>query len=74
MFHCICSDESIWSERLTDRSINPLPNQLITNLAELKKHYKDATTELLEGEIILDTVQDKEILINQAESLILGHS
>ncbi|WP_019637775.1 AAA family ATPase [Paenibacillus fonticola] len=74
VFHCICSDESIWSERLTDRSINPLPNQLITNLAELKKHYKDATTELLEGEIILDTVQDKEILVNQAESLILGHS
>lgn len=37
--HCICSDDSIWSERLSIRSLNPLPNQLITNLAELKKHY-----------------------------------
>ncbi|MBD3920411.1 AAA family ATPase [Paenibacillus sp. PR3] len=74
-FQCVCSDDSVWSDRLTKRSMQPLPNQLITNLAQLKQHYQDANAEqLLDGEIILDTVQDTESLTNQALSLVMAHS
>ncbi|MDD9271896.1 AAA family ATPase [Paenibacillus sp. GCM10023248] len=69
--HCICSDESIWSERLAMRSINPLPNQLITNLSELKAHYKDFGPEYLGGELILDTVLPIDILIERIQSFLL---
>ncbi|MGZ9583712.1 AAA family ATPase [Paenibacillus marinisediminis] len=68
---CTCSDESIWSERLAERSINPLPNQLITNLSELKEYYKDLKTEILEGECVIDTVMSKESLIVLVEAFVL---
>lgn len=70
-FLCICSNVLIWSERLNERSVNPLPNQLITNLSELKEHYKNDKTECLEGEIIVDTVKAKKILIDEIESFVL---
>lgn len=74
-FQCICSDDSIWSDRLTKRSVQPLPNQLITNLEQLKQHYQDTNAEqLLDGEIIVDSVQDIESLTNQALSLVRAHS
>ncbi|MFD0697649.1 AAA family ATPase [Paenibacillus sp. GCM10027628] len=68
--HCVCSDESTWSERLTKRSINPLPNQLITNLSELKEHYKNICQEFSEGELILDTVIPKETNIENIQSYL----
>ncbi|SDN68245.1 Adenylate kinase [Paenibacillus sp. yr247] len=52
--HCTCSNESIGSERLAERNVNPLPNQLITNLSKLKEHYKNTNNEYFEGELILD--------------------
>lgn len=71
IIHCICSDETIWSERLTERSKNPLPNQLITNLSELKEYYKKLSAEYLENELVLDTVKDFESLIIHAETFVL---
>lgn len=68
--HCICSDESIWSERLAERSINPLPNQLITNLSELKEHYKNLGPAFLEGELIVNTVTSTEITIETIQSFL----
>lgn len=70
-FLCTCSDDSIWSERLAERSLNPLPNQLITNLSELKEYYKNFKTENLEGELILDTVQEIKSLTDRVETFIL---
>lgn len=71
--HCKCSDESIWSARLAERSVNPLPNQLITNLSELKEHYKNFNTEYIEDELILDTVKEKNSLLTQVESFVQKH-
>ncbi|TBL69714.1 AAA family ATPase [Paenibacillus thalictri] len=68
--YCTCSDESIWSKRLAFRSLNPLPNQLITNLSELKEHYRNVKMEHVLGELILDTVKDPKILIDQVEALL----
>lgn len=69
-FLCTCSNDSIWSERLAERSVNPLPNQLITNLKELKEYYKNTETEKLEGELILDTVNEIQPLIDRVEAYI----
>lgn len=73
IIHCICSDESIWSERLAERSVNPLPNQLITNLSELKEHYKNFKMKYIDGELIVDTVEEKNALIAKVESFVLEH-
>ncbi|MCR8630122.1 AAA family ATPase [Paenibacillus radicis (ex Xue et al. 2023)] len=70
-FLCTCSNETTWSERLAERSVNPLPNQLITSLSELKEYYKNLKTEYLEGELILDTVEEIKSLVDQAEAFIL---
>jgi adenylate kinase family enzyme len=69
---CICSDESLWSERLTIRSINPLPNQKITNLTDLKAHYKDLRAETLDGELVLDTALAKDVNLAKVEAFLLG--
>jgi len=53
--------------------VNPLPNQLITNLAELKEHYRDFTTEYMDGELIVGTVEEKNALIAKVESFVLEH-
>ncbi|TCM87927.1 putative kinase [Paenibacillus sp. BK033] len=71
IIHCICSNETIWSERLAERSKNPLPNQLITNLSELKEYYRNLSAEYLEKELVLDTVKELEWLIIQAETFVL---
>jgi adenylate kinase family enzyme len=71
---CTCSDELIWSKRLAERSANPLPNQLITNLSELKEHYMNFKTEYLEGELILDTIETQSSLIDKVEIFVLGQN
>lgn len=68
--HCVCGDETTWSKRLAKRSINPLPNQIITNLSELKEHYKDLGPEFFEGELILDTVIPKDINVEKIHSFM----
>ncbi|MDR6552621.1 AAA family ATPase [Paenibacillus qinlingensis] len=70
IIHCICSDEPTWSERLASRSISPLPNQLITNLSDLKEHYKDLDLEYVEGELILDTVLPKNVNVEKIQSFL----
>lgn len=44
---------------------------MITNLSELKEHYKNFTSEHIEGELILDTVGSKNSLIDQVEMFVL---
>lgn len=68
--HCICSDDSIWSERLVIRSLNPSPNQLITNLVELKEHYKVLRSQWFEGEFVVDTVAAKDVIMESIEAFL----
>jgi len=63
---CVCSDEEIWAERFNRRSINPQPNNLITDFEQLKLHYEELKTEPLENEIILDTVNGIDELVEKA--------
>lgn len=63
---CICSNEDVWAERFNKRSLNPQPNNLITDFEELKLHYKDLKTEALKDEMILDTVNNIDMLVEQA--------
>lgn len=68
--HCFCSDESVWSQRLALRSVSPLPNQLITDLFELKAYYKDQPLQFLERELAVDTIKPKENLIDEIKSYL----
>lgn len=70
VIHCICSDDSIWSERLSKRSHNPLPNQLITDLSKLKAHYKDIKNEFLDDELVIDTILDNESNVQRILSFL----
>ncbi|HDX9578783.1 TPA: AAA family ATPase [Bacillus pseudomycoides] len=63
---CICSDESVWAHRLNERKTNPQPNQLITDLHELKQHYSTINTDLLEDELQLDCIEDIRVLTEKA--------
>ncbi|MCR2805281.1 ATP-binding protein [Paenibacillus soyae] len=54
------------------RSLNPLPNQLITDLRELKEHYKDAPEAYMDGELIVDTVRPLRELADEAEIFLRG--
>jgi predicted kinase len=60
---CLCVDETIWSTRLEERNANPLPNQFITNLAALKKHYMTIKSGSFENELILDTAENRDRLL-----------
>lgn len=63
---CICSDESVWAHRLNERKTNPQPNQLITDLHELKQHYSAINSDLLEDELQLDCIEDIHLLTEKA--------
>lgn len=67
---CTCTDEDIWAERLNQRKLNPLPNQLITDIAEIKRHYKTIDFGTLNGELILDTVSESKVLIDRVSNYI----
>ena len=60
-----CSDRLLWQERFNVRSENPTPNQLITNLDELERHYGSLDIKALSGEIIVDTVNSIEKIVSQ---------
>ncbi len=66
----ICSDRKIWESRFNKRSENPTPNQLITNLNELEKHYGDLNVTSLKDEIVLDTINSTEDILKQLETHI----
>lgn len=61
----VCSDREIWKSRFNVRSQNPTPNQLITDLDELERHYGDLILKPLEDEIVIDTVESIEIILKQ---------
>lgn len=63
---CTCSDESVWARRLNERKTNPHPNQLITDLHELKQHYSTINTDLLADELQLDCIEDIHLLTEKA--------
>ena len=63
---CTCSDETVWAHRLNERKTNPQPNQLITDLHKLKKHYSTINTELLEDELQLDCTENIHLLTEKA--------
>ena len=50
-----CSNEKVWADRFNKRAENPLPNQLITNFDELKKHYGTMEIGAEENELVVDT-------------------
>ncbi|MBU5311125.1 hypothetical protein KQI38_03730 [Tissierella carlieri] len=53
------------AERFNKRKLDPQPNNLITDFHKLKIHYKDLETESLKNEIILDSIDDINILIEK---------
>ncbi len=61
----ICSDQELWKERFNKRSENPAPNQLITDLDEMERHYGNLDLKPLEGEIVVDTIESIETILKQ---------
>ncbi len=70
-----CSDETLWAERVNKRAKNPKPNQLITDFSELKEHY-GGDMQLLPkpGELLVDSVDALDVLLQQVTPFIRGHS
>ncbi len=66
----ICSDRELWKERFNKRSEDPAPNQLITDLDELERHYGNLDLKPLEGEIVVDTVESVETVLKQLATRI----
>lgn len=66
---CIC-DDHIWAERLNQRKLKPLPNQILTDVEELMKHYSKMRTGILAEELVLDTTLDIDHLVAQAVKYI----
>jgi hypothetical protein len=62
---CICSDEKIWADRFNIRKLNPLPNQLITDFAELKNYYKDLSIKPIHDELVIDTIESVDSIVNK---------
>jgi tRNA uridine 5-carbamoylmethylation protein Kti12 len=64
---CICSNETVWAERFNLRKANPSPNNIITEFKEMKQHYINKGIESIpiEGELILDSINDIDELMKQ---------
>jgi len=62
---CICSDEKMWADRFNVRKLNPLPNQLITDFYELKNYYKDLNIKPIDGELVIDTVESVDSIVDK---------
>ncbi|SDD49605.1 Predicted kinase [Paenibacillus sp. UNCCL117] len=67
---CVCSDETVWSDRLAVRKARPLPNQLITSLSGLKEHYKNSGPDFIEDELIVDTSVPLESSLQHIRSFL----
>ena len=70
-FLCICSKQEVWAERFNRRSLDPKPNNLITDFETLKCHYKNMDTEALSNETSLDTMDNIENIVNKVVSEII---
>ncbi|MBS4172717.1 AAA family ATPase [Bacillus sp. FJAT-49736] len=62
---CYCNEEA-WEERLNKRKKNPLPNQILKNVEELKKHYAKMQAGVLDEELVIDTNLNVEELVSRA--------
>lgn len=60
-----CSDKELWSKRLLDRSQNPAPNQLVTSYETFEKMYGTMIIEPEQGELVVDTINDLNFILNQ---------
>ena len=65
-----CSDEKVWAERFNKRANNPLPNQVITNFDDLKEHYVDLQILPEDGELLVDTVNTVEVIVEKLLKII----
>lgn len=68
-----CSDREIWKGRFNKRSENPTPNQLITNLDELEKHYGNLYLKPLRNEVVVDTIEPIDVILKQLTTHIPHH-
>jgi predicted kinase len=63
---CTCRSEEIWAHRFNQRRRNPRPNNIITDFAEMKKHYGgELFLQPVDGELVLDSVYEIEVLVKQ---------
>jgi len=62
---CVCSDENLWADRFNQRKLDPKPNNIITDFEEMKKHYGTLRINPIEGELVLDSSNDIEVLMTQ---------
>jgi hypothetical protein len=68
---CICSDEKIWADRFNIRKFIPLPNQLITDFDELKNYYKDLSIRPMNGELVVDTIESVDSILDKVVAAYL---
>ena len=69
-FFCDCSDGNIWLERWRTRLKNPLPNQYFKSIDEIMEHYGKCEIEPLDREVILDSVNSVDYLVNKIMEII----
>lgn len=65
-----CTDEKLWADRFNVRSINPAPNQLITNFDTLKEHYGNIQITPEPTELLVDTAQDQDSILEVIRKFI----
>jgi hypothetical protein len=52
---CNCSDMDVWEERFNVLTINPKPNNLVSDFNELKTTYPNLEPEKYDDELVVDT-------------------
>jgi len=65
-----CSDKKLWSDRLSTRAENPNPNQLVTDYNEFEKMYGTMLLEAEEGELMVDSINPTETIIEQVYDFV----
>ncbi len=64
-FLCVCSDDKVWGNRLQNRFINPLPNQLFKSVKEAEEHYNHYNIEPMKQETILDSAKNISSIVKK---------
>ena len=64
-FYCDCSDLEVWRNRLEQRLENPAPNQFFDNVDKIVEYYENSDTEMRQDEILIDSIEDADILIEK---------
>lgn len=65
-----CSDKKLWSKRLSARSANPKPNQLVTDYDEFEKMYGTMQLEPEADELVVDSIDLIETIIEQVRRFV----